>query len=643
MCGIAGFFSPRSTDTRDHLVKLGRSMGDAIAHRGPDGEGVWVHPDLGIVLSHRRLAIVDLSPHGHQPMVSASGRYIAAFNGEIYNFPELRRTLEAEGAAPAWRGHSDTEVLLAACELWGIKGAIQRANGMFALAVVDLERQTLVLARDRMGEKPLYYGWQGNSFLFGSELRALRSHPDFVGERDSEAVSLYFRFGYVPTPWSIYRGIRKLEPAHLVEIDCTPGRVSIGAPSCYWRLPLPVADSRRSEADAIQELDVLLRDSVRMRMHSDVPLGAFLSGGIDSSTIVAMMQAQSSQAIRTFSIGFEERDHDESHHARVVARTLGTAHTELRLTPADALRVVPMLRELYDEPFADSSQIPTYVLAKLTRAHVTVALSGDAGDELFGGYHRYVQARRLLSFYKAVSHSGRRILANGLRALPARHADRLLKLAPKKAAVLLGNDRLHKLAEAIDGQGAQDLYKRLVSQWAKPVELCRGLPERDTVIDDKQLLASIESPVEWMMHMDQRTYLPDDILVKVDRATMAVALEGRVPFLDHRLVEFAATLPFDFKLRGSEGKWLLRQVLYKYVDRRHFDRPKQGFGIPLAAWLRGPLRDWAEDLLSEAALIRTEAVDVGIARAAWSDHVSGKRNLQYPLWTLLMFQAWCRS
>lgn len=616
-------------------------MADAIAHRGPDDRGDWTNQELGVALAHRRLAVVDLSPQGHQPMVSASGRYVVVFNGEIYNFRDIRAQLAAVGMSPAWKGESDTEVLLAAFDAWGIERSLAATNGMFALAIVDLRERTLVLARDRMGEKPIYYGWQGNAFLFGSELKALLAHGNFNRNLDPDSVGLYFRFGYVPTPRSIYRGISKLRPGHFLTVSLDQDRSIEISEALYWQLPIPAPVAGRSDGALIDELESVLQDAVRIRMHSDVPLGAFLSGGIDSSTVVALMQVQASRPVRTFSIGFREGDHDESMHARAVAGILGTDHTELTVTQDDALSVVPALPQIYDEPFADSSQIPTFLLARLTRSHVTVSISGDGGDELFGGYHRYFQGRKLLSFYRAVPRPVRSLMAQALQAIPSAMVDTLLRAAPRRAAVLLGGDRLGKLAEVMAMRDVQQLYKRLVSQWPNPAALCPGFHEPPTLVDDMDVLKSMKSEISWMMHIDQQTYLPDDILVKVDRATMAVALEARVPFLDHRLVEFAAQLPDDVKVRGSTGKWLLRQVLYRHLDKRLFERPKQGFGIPLAQWLRGGLRPWAESLLSREALDATGYLDADLIRDAWGAHLSGRQNLHYPLWVVLMFQAWC--
>jgi asparagine synthase (glutamine-hydrolysing) len=574
-------------------------------------------------------------------MASSSGRYVTVFNGEIYNLLELREDLERSGEAPQWRGHSDTEILLAACEAWGIEQALKRANGMFAIAILDRVTRQLVLARDRLGEKPLYYGWSGRAFLFASELKALLHHPSFQRRLNSEVLGQYLRFGYVPAPHSIYEGINKLRPACHLRVNLDSAELS--AQMSYWSTPLPQASADFAEVnEAVEALDALLREAVRLRLHADVPVGAFLSGGIDSSAIVALAQAESSRPVRTYSIGFRERDHDESAHARAVATVLGTDHTELFVTAQDALAVVPRIADIYDEPFADSSQIPTYLLAKLTRAHVTVAVSGDGGDELFGGYQRYFRASRLAAINSFLPRAARAIGARALAVIPGQGWDRLLSFGPQEVAVQLGGDRISKLAGVLREETWHGIYKRLVSQWLNPAEVAPSSVERLTVLDDQRLAEAIGSPVAWMMHMDQLTYLPDDILVKVDRATMAVALEARVPFLDPRVVEFAARLPIHYKIRGSEGKWLLRRVLYRYVDAKLFRRPKQGFGIPLARWLRGPLREWAEDLLSLGALRETAVFDPRGVRRAWEAHLFGRENLHYPIWVLLMYQAWHR-
>lgn len=638
MCGIAGFIDWRSGAAPEDLSATARAMARAISHRGPDDEGVWVDAATGIGLGHRRLSIVDLSAEGHQPMVSHSGRFVAVFNGEIYNYEELRQELDSRGAPRSWRGGSDTEVLLAACEVWGVEGAIQRSNGMFAIAIWDSRERQLVLARDRMGEKPLYYGWQGRALLFGSELKSLRVHPQFENRMEARALPLFVRFGYVPAPLSIYSGISKLPPGCLLRV---PLRADAGSvrPEPYWQIPIPEAEHPMDAGSAAEQLEHLLRDAVRIRMHSDVPLGAFLSGGVDSSTIVALMQLQSARPVRTYSIGFRESGYDEAAEAGSVARALATEHTQLYVTADDALKVVPMLPDIYDEPFADSSQIPTYLLSKLTRRSVTVALSGDGGDELFGGYVRYIQARSIMRVYELLPAWSRRGCARALAFAARAGSDRLTGLLGS-ARTHITRERLDKLSEVIALSGYRELYGRLVSQWADPRSVVAAPIETPTLLDDDAIAGRIDSAASWMMYVDQLTYLPDDILVKVDRASMAVALEARVPFLDHRVVEFAASLPLKLKLANGVGKWLLRQVLYKYVDRRMVERPKQGFGVPIADWLRGPLREWAEELLGEPALSRCGLFNTGVIRDAWTQHLAGGRNFQHPLWVILMFQAW---
>jgi asparagine synthase (glutamine-hydrolysing) len=621
-------------------AEIGRRMENSISHRGPDDSGVWADESSGLVLAHRRLSIVDLSPEGRQPMTSATGRYVTVYNGEIYNYPELRIAVEKHGLARPWRGHSDTEVMLACVEAWGIEETLKRANGMFAIAVVDRQERILVLARDRLGEKPLYYGWQRDTFLFGSELKALLAHPAFERRVDSSALPMYARFQYVPVPRSIYAGIAKLPPGSYVtlSLDAPP---AMPTPCEYWTLPMPSEPAQVDATVLEEELDALLRDAIRIRLNADVPLGAFLSGGIDSSAIVALAQAQSSRPVRTYSIGFRERDHDESAHARAVAQRLGTEHTELFVTAKDALDVVPLLPSIYDEPFSDSSQIPTYLLSKLTRQHVTVSLSGDGGDELFGGYNRYFLGRRILEFNERAPRAVRLLAAKTLAAIPGATWDRLLAFGPRSLSVMLGGDRLSKLARVVDCGDGMRLYKQLVSQWRDLDTLMPAIPEPPSLLDDRQLAARAPSWESWMMYMDQRTYMPDDILVKVDRASMAVALEARVPFLDPRIVEFSARVPLAHKMGPSTGKLLLRRVLQRYLPAEMFDRPKQGFGVPIAAWLRGPLREWAEDLLSEAALANG-AFDTRVVREAWAAHVSGRQALHYPIWAVLMYQAWAR-
>jgi len=574
-------------------------------------------------------------------MVAASGRFVLSFNGEIYNYREVKAQLEAANRSPAWRGNSDTEVFLAACDAWGVEDALRKSNGMFALAIWDSKKYELILARDRMGEKPLYFGWAGSVLLFGSELKALERHPGFHRRLDRRAVSAYLRFGYVPVPLSIYDGIQKVGAAEIVRIGVGQGS-TVRRKSRYWNVPVPSRDVSGAEGVSIEALHGVLKEAVKSRMHADVPLGAFLSGGIDSSLIAALMQDAGGGRVRTYSVGFEDRTHDEAVYAAAVARALGTAHHELYVKSQDALDVVPFLPQLYDEPFADSSQIPTFLLSKMTRQHVTVALSGDAGDELFGGYVRYFQARRLQALYAVAPKWGRGVVASMLREIAKPTYDSVRAFGPRALRVAFSSDRLVKLASVIELDGCQQMYARLVSQWPDSRIPAPQLPAWESEVDDVNLRRRIGDLRSWMMYLDSITYLPDDILVKVDRASMAASLEVRVPLLDHRVVEFAARIPLSFKIRGGVGKWALRQVLYRYVDRSLIDRPKQGFGVPLAEWLRGSLREWAEELLSEKELAESGLVDVSPIRMAWKAHLSGRENVQYRLWVVLMLQAWLR-
>ena len=619
-------------------------MTDTLVHRGPDDGGVWEDIRAGIALGNRRLAIVDLSPEGHQPMRSASGRYVLAFNGEIYNFWMLREELEGRGHP--FRGHSDTEVMLAAFTEWGIEGALERFNGMFAFALWDREERSLHLARDRMGEKPLYYGRMGDVLLFGSELKALRAHPRFKGEVSRNALALYLRHNYIPAPYTIYEGIRKLPPGTRLTIDeagNAPGPVP------YWSAKEAAERGVAnpfggSEAEAVDELDGLLRDSIGMRMIADVPLGAFLSGGIDSSTVVALMQAQSDRPVKTFSIGFYEDEYSEADYAKEVARHLGTDHTELYVTPEEAMSVIPKLPTLYDEPFSDSSQIPTYLVSELARRHVTVSLSGDGGDELFAGYNRYFWGRSIWHKIGWVPPALRGAAAGALTAVSPQGWDRIFKrlgpVLPGKVRQRMPGDRLHKLAGVLSVKSPEAMYMSLVSLWQRPDFIVVGGSEPPTTLTDPGRWAELPDFTQRMMYLDTVTYLPDDILVKVDRASMGVSLEGRIPFLDHRLVEFAWRVPLGMKIKDGKGKWLLRQVLNRYVPKKLIERPKMGFGVPIDAWLRGPLREWAEDLLNERRLSGEGFFDPYPIREKWSEHLSGRRNWQYQLWDVLMFEAW---
>lgn len=617
-------------------------MARCIETRGPDDAGVWTDKAAGLCVAHRRLSILDLSPAGHQPMVSPCGRYVLVYNGEIYNHHALRADLEREGGAFEWRGHSDTETLLASLRHWGTEGALKRFNGMFAFALWDANEKTLLLARDRMGEKPLYYGRSGDVFLFGSELKALVAHPSWHSDVDRDALALYMRHNYVPAPRSIYQGIAKLPPAYFVVIR--DGGRQVGAPICYWDIA-EFAESGVVSTDVEEEtltngLEGLLRDAVKRRMASDVPLGAFLSGGYDSTTVAALMQAQSGSPVKTFSIGFHETVYNEAKHAKAVAQHLGTDHTELYVTPEDAMAVIPELPCIYDEPFSDSSQIPTYLVSQLARKHVTVSLSGDGGDELFYGYERYFKGDQIWRQLSRLPLPLRRMAAAAMSRAPGHLLEKAVDVLPEKLRVKHLADRLPKLAEMLALPNGEAVYRELISHAKEPEQLVLRAAEPDTVLGRPDRLPTLPSLRERMMLLDQMTYLPDDILTKVDRASMAVGLEARVPFLDHRLVEFAWQVPTEYKYRDGEGKWLLRQVLYRYVPQELMDRPKMGFGVPIEHWLRGPLRDWAEELLDEKRLREEGFFSPRPVREMWNEHVSGKRRWHYYLWDMLMFQAW---
>jgi asparagine synthase (glutamine-hydrolysing) len=649
MCGIAGYLTGPRQMSRDELRGTVLRMADTLRLRGPDDGGAWVDVDAGIALGHRRLAIIDLSVEGHQPMHSACGRYVIVFNGEIYNYKTIRRELERESQGPsiAWRGHSDTEVALAAISRWGIEAAVKQFIGMFAFVLWDRTERVLHLVRDRMGEKPLYYGRMGGSILFGSELKALRAHPAFKGEIDRDALALYLRHNCIPAPYSIYRGIYKLPPGTMLAVS---GReASFPAPVQYWSAR-EAAERGMAEPftgsteEAIAALDGLLRDAVRFQMVADVPLGAFLSGGVDSSTVVALMQAQSDRPVKTFTIGFKEADYNEALHAKAVAACLGTEHTELYVTPAEAMAVIPKLPDLYDEPFADSSQIPTFLVSELARRSVTVSLSGDGGDELFAGYNRYFWGRSIWKKLGWMPRSLRAAAAAVLTAVPPQSWDRVFGVAgpllPSAIKQRNPGDKIHKLAEILAAESPEAMYRGLASHWKDPASVVLGAREPPTALTDRRLWSNLPDFTQRMMYLDTVTYLPDDILVKVDRASMGVSLEARIPFLDHRVVEFAWRLPLSMKVRDGEGKWLLRQVLYRYVPKELIERPKTGFGLPIDAWLRGPLRDWAEDLLDKKRLSEEGFFDPLPVREKWKEHLSGTRNWQHYLWDVLMFQAW---
>jgi len=617
-------------------------MADAIIHRGPDDSGVWVDEAEGVALAHRRLAILDLSPAGHQPMLSVSGHFVMVFNGEIYNHLELREELTGQ----IWRGHSDTETLLAAFERWGIEATLKKSVGMFAIALWDRESRSLTLARDRLGEKPLYYGWQGETFLFGSELKALRAHPAFGVEIDRNALALFLRHNAVPAPYSIYRDIRKLPPGTFLTLHA---RQKDAQPVAYWSARAVAEAGQRnlfrgSDAEAIIELERLLRKSIAGQMLADVPLGAFLSGGIDSTTVVALMQAQSTRPVKTFTIGFNEAGYNEAEHAHAVARHLGCEHTELYVTPQDAMDVIPNLSAVYDEPFADSSQIPTCLVSHLARQHVTVSLSGDGGDELFGGYNRYFWARNIWRKLGWVPRPLRAALAGVLTSVPPASWNtafqKLERWLPARLRYATPGDKLHKAAEILAVRSPEEIYLGLVSHWKNPAQLVPGSHEPPTILTDPSYQADLPDFEHRMMYLDTVTYLPDDILTKVDRAAMSVSLETRVPLLDHRVVEFAWTLPLDMKIRHGQGKWLLRQVLDRHVPKSIMERPKMGFGVPIDHWLRGPLKPWAAALIEPARLTREGIFDPAPIQRKWLEHQAGTRNWSYHLWDILMFQQW---
>ena len=639
MCGITGFWSLRG-DSLSHL----QAMTARILHRGPDSDGHWMSPDQQVGLGHRRLAIVDLTPTGYQPMHSHSGRLVLSFNGEIYNFPEMKARVEAIRTV-SWRGTSDTEVLLEAFEHLGIEKTLDLADGMFALALWDTTEKTLILARDRLGEKPLYYGNFGDTFLFGSELKALKGHPAFRGKISRIALGLLMRYAYVPNPLSIYEGVNKLQPGHWVKIQVGASGF-LQESHCYWDLrkqayqgfSQPVSQSFQESTDQIHRL---LKNSVSERMMADVPLGAFLSGGIDSSLTVALMQSLSSRPVKTFSIGFEFSEYDEAPFAREMAKALQTEHTDMYVSAKEAMDVIPMLPAMYDEPFADSSQIPTYLVSKIARDHVTVSLSGDAGDELFGGYTRYFLAAGLWNRLKHLGPTGRRGLAQAISMVPAGVWNTLGRIVPSRLGANRPAEKAAKFVNLLRGDDS-DAYLRFVTYWDNPWEIVPQDGEEPLLHRLPSELQALSFENQCML-MDMEHYLTDDILVKVDRAAMAVSLESRVPFLDREVMEAAFCLPLEHKMSRGRGKLVLREILKQYVPEALFERPKQGFGIPLEHWLRGDLREWAEDLLEPSRMMQDGYLNPVPIQNAWKKHLSGQANRQYPLWPVLMFQAWLRA
>ncbi|TAL76836.1 MAG: asparagine synthase (glutamine-hydrolyzing) [Burkholderiaceae bacterium] len=650
MCGIAGFVDRHPAPGRFDPL---RGMINTIRHRGPDESGMWVDEVSGVALGHRRLSILELSAAGSQPMHSADGRHVMVFNGEIYNHLHLREQLQ--NAAPSWRGHSDTETLLACISTWGLEHTLKEAVGMFAIAVWDRHRRVLSLARDRTGEKPLYWGWQGDTLMFGSELKALKAHPACRAQIDRNVLALYLRHGYIAAPYSIYQGINKLPPGHYIEIplaNLQGAREAASHP--YWSMNQAIQTGlahpfEGSDAEAIDALERQLLQSVRGQMLADVPLGAFLSGGVDSSVIAALMQAQGRGTIRTFTMGFSDKRYNEAPFARAVAEHLGTTHTEVTVTPEDALAVVPSLPHIYDEPFADSSQIPTYMVSRLARQHVTVALSGDGGDELFGGYNTYKIAPRTWSRLSRLPVAARRTAGAVLSApisssLMATTLNSLHPFLPARLRQTATGAKADKFADLLRAGSREAFYRKMVSRWRVPEKAVPDSREPTTQLNNPESWPGEGLPFEqWLMAMDAQTYLPGDILTKVDRAAMANSLETRVPLLDHRVIELAWRLPLHMKIRDGKGKWLLRQVLFRHVPASLIERPKKGFSVPLAAWLRGPLHDWAESLLDEARLRREGYFNPIPIRKAWERHLNGKDDCSRRLWPVLMFQAWLET
>jgi asparagine synthase (glutamine-hydrolysing) len=646
MCGINGFYSRSLSMYNDVIFK----MNSAISHRGPDSNGVWLDKSAGIVFGHQRLSIIDLSKAGNQPMLSNSGRYILTYNGEIYNHLKIIEELEKSNYSIKWLGRSDTETLIQAIEFWGIKDTLKKIEGMFAFGLWDKKKRSLTLARDRIGEKPLYFGWQGEGinqvFLFSSELKALKVHPEFKGIINRDAISLQLRHCCIPAPFSIYKDINKLLPGHFLELeerDLKEGLLPSSIP--YWSL-LDNAkygnnnQLKQSEIEIQNELEDHLKSSVRKQMISDVPFGAFLSGGIDSSTISALMQAQSTNPIKTFTIGFNENEFNEAQFSKKIAAHLGTEHTELYVSSKQAMEVIPKLPDIYDEPFSDPSQLPTFLVSQIAKKHVKVALSGDGGDELFCGYNRYVMSKKFSILYSLLPLSLRKIIGFSLKSISSKNLDYLSKFLPNAYQYPEFGNKVYKGANALKAETIHDLYCILGSNWKNPTEIAINSKETSTLLNKLKFQLGELDNQQQMMVLDFMTYLPDDILVKVDRASMASSLETRVPFLDHKLIEYVWRIPQSLKLRNGSGKWILKKILNKYVPNELTERPKMGFGIPIESWLRGPLKDWAENLLDEKRLQEEGYFNSKLIREKWTEHLGGKKNCHNQLWDVLMFQAW---
>jgi len=657
MCGISGVFSDKENNAID-IKKTASIMSSILSHRGPDDSGLWVNSGNICAMSHSRLAIIDLSSAGHQPMSSQCGRYTIVFNGEIYNHNYLKVELENSRLSNStWKGRSDTEILLEAIRVWGLKKALQKSNGMFAIALWDHKKKRLSLARDRLGEKPLYFGWINRNFAFASELKAFHAFKEFSNQIDKDALDLFLQYSYVPAPYSIYKDIYKLEPGTILSLSREDSQSALNqlpyAPlNCgsiniekYWALDSIAVNGQSNlildEDYAMDELEKILSDSIKLQSISDVPIGAFLSGGIDSSLIAALMQKHNTSPISTFSIGFNESSFNEAIHANKVAQFLGTNHHEFYVSDNEARDVIPLLSSMYSEPFADSSQIPTFLVSKLARSNVTVALTGDAGDELFGGYNRYALGSRIWKRFNFLPFKIRQILGVSIENIPPQKLDQFLKVLPLFKGINLLGDKAHKFSRAMqNSKSLDDVYRSLTMNESflnNSMMVNKNLP---SLIDRYPVISQLIDPEHRMMAWDSLSYLTDDILCKVDRASMSVSLETRVPMLDYRLVEFAWKLPLNMKIRNGQSKWILKELLYKHIPKKIIDRPKAGFGIPLDQWLRGPLRGWAEDLLDEQNLKSHENIDSNLIAIGWKQHLSGSKDWSKSLWNILMFLSW---
>jgi asparagine synthase (glutamine-hydrolysing) len=644
MCGISGFITKEylPADNYDNILD---SFNESLAHRGPDASGKWYDEENKIGLAHRRLSILDLSVAASQPMISDNGNYVIVFNGEIYNHLEIRNKLSIR----SFKSHSDTETLLYAFQEFGIETTLNMTVGMFALALWDRENKTLYLARDRFGEKPLYYGFSNGNFIFSSELKALKKYPNFNSDLNRESIALYFRYSYIPSPFTIYNGINKLPPGSYLKIQNLNNNSSNDnlKPIYYWNFNQIIINAQNNifniaDNDAINLVEDQLNKTIKGQMISDVPLGAFLSGGIDSSLVVALMQNQSKNSIKTFTIGFNESNFNEAVYAKDVARHLNTDHTELYVTSKDALSVIPMLSNIYDEPFADSSQIPTYLVSKMTKSKVTVSLSGDAGDEVFGGYNRYIFANNIWSKFNACPYFLRNSIKHSLTSISPTKYDKINEVFKSINISKINNlgDKIFKFSELMNCKNEYEVYLNLVSQWPNTNDLILNNHEPLSIVNDKNKWPKLNNFTNWMMAIDTLSYLPDDILTKVDRAGMATSLETRIPFLDHNLVEMAWRLPLNMKIRNGQSKWILRQILNKYVPSELINRPKMGFGVPIDIWLRGPLKEWGSELLDYTRIKNEGYFNPEIVTNKWNEHQSGKRNWQHQIWSLLMFQSW---